>query len=318
MSTSGTLARAVGEYLDERRRLGFQMHGSELRRFARYADEQKHEGPITAQLQITWARMHVRKTTDGTGTRRLQSIRPFVVYYRQYEPASVVLDPTVLGPVRGRPTPHIYTGGELADLVDAAAALEGSDGLRGLAHATLFGLIATAGLRLSEAINLTNADVDLATCQLTVRMTKFRKTRRLPLQSSTVAALAAWCQQRDRTWARDPEGPFFLGQRGTALKRRNVEWIFEGLRRSLCWKSRGSLPQPRIHDLRHTFAVHRVQLWHEQQAPIEQAMFWLCTYLGHSKISDTYWYLTAVPELMAIAGRRFEQYVGDTRTVGDA
>jgi len=72
----------------------------------------------------------------------------------------------------------------------------------------------------------------------------------------------------------------------------------------------------RLDFLRHTFAVHRVKLWHEQQAPIEQAMFWLCTYLGHAKISDTYWYLTAVPELMAIAGHRFEQYVGDTHAVG--
>lgn len=306
MSALGTLGRAVEAYLDERRRLGFQMVGTELRRFACYADAQGHEGPLTAELQIAWARLHVRRTTPGTATRRLQTLRPFVVHYRQHEPGSAVLDPRLLGPVRGRPTPHIYTPVELAALVEAAAALEGGDGLRGATYATLFGLIAATGLRLSEAIGLADADVDLAGARLTVRLTKFRKTRRLPLQASTVGALAAWRERRDRRWPQDPEGPFFVGHRGTALSRRNVEWVFAGLRRTLGWQARGSHPAPRIHDLRHTFAVRRVQLWHEEGTPIGQAMFWLCTYLGHAKISDTYWYLTGVPELMAAAGRRFE------------
>lgn len=304
----GTLGRVVEAYLVERRRLGFRMNGSELRRFARYADERGHEGPLTEALQVGWAKLDVRRTTPGTGTRRLETLRPFVRHYRQHEPGSVLLDPTILGPARGRPTPHIYTPGELADLVEAAATLEGGDGLRGLTYATLFGLIAATGLRISEAINLADSDVDLAGGHLTVRMTKFRKTRRLPLQDSTIAALMTWRKRRDRRWPRDCQGPFFVGHRGTAMRVGSVHWVFQGLRRSLGWKARGAHPEPRIHDLRHTFAVRRVQLWHEEEAPIEQAMFWLCTYLGHAKISDTYWYLTGVPELMAVAGNRFEAF----------
>jgi integrase/recombinase XerC len=312
MSTQGSIGHAVDTYLNERRRLGFQLTGSELRRFARYADGINHKGPITEELQISWARLHVRKTTASTGNRRLRTLRPFVRHYCQYEPASVVLDPRMLGTHRERATPHIYTANELADLVDSANALEGSNGLRGPTYATLFGLIAATGLRLSEAIDLADNDVDLNRGQLTVRMTKFRKTRLLPLQDSTVQALIVWRKQRDHLWSQSLDGSFFIGRYGTVLKTRNVEWVFEGLRRKLDWKSRGTLAHPRIHDLRHTFAVRRVQLWHEQEASIDQAMFWLSTYLGHAKISDTYWYLTGVPELMAVAGRRFDYFAHDT------
>lgn len=308
MSTQGSVAHAVEAYLSERRRLGFKLRGSELRRFALFADGKNHKGPITTELQISWARLHVRRTTPSTGTRRLITLRPFIRYYCQYEPASVVLDPRLLGPHPGRPTPHIYTADELADLVNAANALEGSDGLRGPVHATLFGLIAATGLRLSEALNLADTDVDLTCGQLTVRMTKFRKTRLLPLQQSTVQALVSWRELRDHRWAFSQDGSFFVGHLGTTLKTRNVEWVFEGLRRALGFKSRGTLPEARIQDLRHTFAVRRVQLWQEQEESIDQAMFWLSTYLGHAKISDTYWYLTGVPELMAVAGHRFEHF----------
>lgn len=303
-----TLAQAVEAYLTERRQLGFEANGSELHRFARYADEVNHQGPLTAELQIAWARLHVRKTTAGTAARRLQTLRPFVKYYTQIEPATAVVDPLLLGPPRARPTPHIYTSDELADLIDSATKLEGLDGLRGAAFATLFGLIAASGLRLSEAIQLTDADVDPTGCHVTIRHTKFRKSRWLPLQSSTADALVAWRQRRQQHWPRDVNSPFFVGHDGTIMKNRTVENVFERLRRSLGWVARGTRPEPRIHDLRHTFAVRRVQLWHEQGAPIEQAMFWLCTYLGHAKISDTYWYLTGVPELMAVAGHRFECY----------
>jgi len=314
VSAPATIGSAVEAYLDERRRLGFQMHGSELRRFARYADKLGHKGPITSELQISWAKLHVRTTTPGTGRRRLEILSPFVRHYCQYEQGSVVLDPSILGPSRSRPTPHIYTEQELADLISAAGAMEGGDDLRAPVHATLFGLLAATGLRLSESLKLTNADIDLQSGLLTVRMTKFRKSRRLPLHRSTIDALVVWSELRNQHWPYQADGPFFVGHSGTELKARSVEWNFERLRDSLGWKSRGTLPQPRIHDLRHSFAVRRVKLWHEREVPVEQAMFWLCTYLGHAKISDTYWYLTGVPELMAVAGYRFEQFARDVHT----
>ena len=130
MIAAGAVGRAVEDYLSERQRLGYRMYDSELRRFARYADQRNHAGPLDAELQITWARLHVLRTTAGTGTRRLETLRPFVRYYRQFEPDSVEVDPCLLGPKRGRLTPHIYTTDEIDALVRAAARLKPSDALR--------------------------------------------------------------------------------------------------------------------------------------------------------------------------------------------
>ena len=103
---------------------------------------------------------------------------------------------------------------------------------------------------------------------------------------------------------------FFVSRTGSELAKRTVHHVFDQLRRSLNWVARGDYPWPRIHDLRHTFAVRRVQRWHQDGTSLEHAMFMLCTYLGHAKISDTYWYLSGVPELMSVVGERFERFVG--------
>ena len=87
-----------------------------------------------------------------------------------------------------------------------------------------------------------------------------------------------------------------------------VHYVFAQLRDQLGWRARGEHPRPRIHDLRHTMVTRRVQLWHDAGVSIDHAMFWLCTYLGHAKISDTYWYLTGTPELMALVGAQFERF----------
>ena len=104
------------------------------------------------------------------------------------------------------------------------------------------------------------------------------------------------------------DGPFLASDRGTTLAKRTVHWVFAQLRTQLGWTARGGHAAPRIHDLRHTFICRRVRLWHEHGADIDNAMVALSTYVGHAKVSDTYWYLTAAPDLMSVAGRRFEQF----------
>jgi integrase len=184
--------------------------------------------------------------------------------------------------------------------------------LRAATYETLFGLIAATGLRLSEAVHLLDADVDLMLGLLTVRQTKFNKSRQLPLHPSTTAALQRYRQLRHQSVQERPEAPFFVGTRGKhlgeKLSLRQVDRVFNGLRKQLGWINRGAHDAPRIHDLRHTFAVRRVLLWHEQGTDIDQAMLALSTYMGHAKISHTYWYLTAVPELMAVAAEKFERF----------
>ena len=177
---------------------------------------------------------------------------------------------------------------------------------------TLFGLMACAGLRVSEALALRDADVDLKSGVLTILQSKFGKSRLVPLHPSAVQALAHFRAQRARYVPTTPRTPFFITTRGRLLGQpvsdRQAHRIFDQLRRQLGWVNRGGHGAPRVHDLRHSFTVRRMLLWNEQGVDINQRMLALSTYLGHAKISNTYWYLSAVPELMVMAGNRFEHF----------
>ena len=312
MSASNTIQTAVQRYLDERRQLGFDLRvsGRELMRFARYADARRHQGPLTLEVQLGWAREHVRHTGTVTWARRLELLRPFAAYYQQFEPDSVVPNAHEFGRGHRRLTPHIYTELEIKALMDAAGALAPGAGLRPATYRMLFGLIASVGLRLSEALTLNTSDIDLALGTLLIRQTKFNKSRCLPLHASVVNALRAYLLVRDITVASTPETAFFVSSVGHQLPSRIVQHVFEQLRTGLGWQGqqRGGHPACRIHDLRHSFAVRRVKLWQESGVHMDQGMFWLCTYLGHAKISDTYWYLTGTPELMNVVGAKFERF----------
>lgn len=184
--------------------------------------------------------------------------------------------------------------------------------LRPATFETLFGLMASTGLRVSEAIHLRDADVDLKHGLLIVRQTKFAKSRQLPLHPSTVAALARYRGQRARHVSTMDDTPFLISSRGRRLGQplgdRQAHRVFNMLRDSSGWVNRGAHDAPRLHDLRHTFAVRRMMIWHEEGADIDQMMLALSTYMGHAKIRYTYWYLTAVPELMALAASKFERF----------
>jgi integrase/recombinase XerC len=313
MSPATPMQAAVQRYLEDRRRLGFALiaPATELTRFARYADACGHRGRLSQDLILGWAQEHVRHSSAVTAARRLEVIRPFASHYRQFEPDTEIPPTGILGRGHRRLAPHIYTDEEIAQLLDAARQLLPSAGLRPLTYRTLFGLIAATGLRLSEALKLTLADTDLQAATLTVRETKFRKSRCMPLHPSTVRELLLYRQTRDRCCGTEASAPLFVSRKGRYLPKRTVENVFQRLQSRLGWRARGEHPNPRIHDLRHTFAVRRLQRWREASLSIDHAIFWLCTYLGHAKISDTYWYLSGVPELMDAIGARFELFVGD-------
>ncbi len=125
---------------------------------------------------------------------------------------------------------------------------------------------------------------------------------------SVVQALSGYRVERDRSADSSASAAFFVSRGGGALPVRTVENVFSRMRAQLGWQARGDHADSRIHDLRHNFAVRRLQRWHEAGVSIDCAMFWLCTYLGHAKISHTYWYLSGVPELMDIVGAKFERF----------
>jgi len=316
MSTPVSLQVRVEQYLAERRRLGFKLSSMAygLARFARDVADAGHQGPLTVDRMAAWARQAKGGCGDrATSARRLKMLRPFTTWLRQFEPATEVPDEAVFGRVPGRLSPHIYREQEIVELLAAARKLGPSGGLRSAVIETLFGLIACTGLRISEAIGLQDADVDLKAEALTIRQSKFGRSRWLPLHPRAVKALARYRTQRARYVRTTPDAPFFITTRGRLLgepvSNRQVHRIFEQLRKQLGWVDRGSHGRPRIHDLRHSFAVRRLVLWHEQGVDINQRMLALSTYLGHVKISNTYWYLTGVPELMGRVGQRFECFV---------
>ena len=313
MNAAVELRARVQEFLREQRNLGFRLVscGRELLNFASFVEDSKHLGAVTVELTSQWAReAHGGNVSQETSARRLVNLRPFLRWLQQFEAATEVPDDSIFGSLPGRKTPHIYRADEILALMQEAGKLGPSDGLRAATYATLFGLIAATGLRIGEALGLADIDVDLVAGVLTVRRTKFGKSRLVPVHPSVIAPLAAYRATRMRQVPNALQSLFFVGSRGVLLGKplgdRQVHRTFMQLRTQLGWADRGGHGQPRIHDLRHTFAVKRLTLWHEQDIDLNQRMLALSTYLGHVRIAHTYWYLTGVPELMALAGARFE------------
>jgi integrase len=286
-----------------------------LRGFARHVNAVGHRGPLTVEIMSDWARRDSHGSNDPrTWARRLKKLRSFTRWLQQFEPHTEVPHDAIFGRLSERLTPHIYSEQEIVDLLAAARRLGPAPGLRGIVFETLFGLIACSGLRVSEALALRNVDVDLKRGMFTVHRTKFGKSRQLPMHWSTVEALRRYRWRRDLVGASAREdAPFFIGtrgrRRGLPLSQRQVHRVFAELRQQLGWRNRGAHHAPRIHDLRHTFVVRRILLWQAQGVDIDQAMLSLSTYVGHAMVTNTYWYLSAVPELMALAAGRFESFM---------
>jgi integrase len=186
-------------------------------------------------------------------------------------------------------------------------------GLSPRTYVAFFSLLFSTGLRLSEGCSLTCKDVDLERGLLTIRGTKFRKSRWVPLHPSTTQALKRYARDRDALARADAGGFFFRTERVPRLTVAAVEKAFARMRRRLGWTAQGRARRPRIHDARHTFTVRRLLRWYEEGADDGHEILALSTYLGHAKVTDTYWYLTGVPELMAVASRRFERLVEPPR-----
>lgn len=295
------------DYLALRRKLGFGLHieGEELRRFARYADGVGHRGPLTIDLAVRWA-TQPSENHRLYRARRLDVVRRFATHRRIYDPRTEVPPMKLLGPSNGpRPVPHIYSDDEIAALLKETAELRPRRGLGQHTYATLFGLLSSTGLRVGEALRLRRTEVDLTTGVLTVVETKFHRSRLVPMHPSTTAALRAYAARRDREVPDADPSAFFVTNGGTPLKYGHARTAFKRLRHRLGWVRDGGR-LPRIHDLRHSFAVKRLLRWYEEGRDIGQHIIQLSTYLGHVKLKDTYWYLTAIPELMAAAGDRFE------------
>jgi integrase len=214
-----------------------------------------------------------------------------------------------LGTLHHRPVPHIYSDQEIKQMLTAAQQLSPAGGLRPLTMCCLIGLLAATGLRVGEALHLSDEDVDLNQAQLTVRATKFRKSRLVPLHPSACVALAEYRALRQEHLSQARATAFFLLDNAQAVSGQRARWAFARISTRLGWDQRPPGTRPRLYDLRHTFTCRRLLGWYSAGIEVQWALPHLATYLGHGKVSDTYWYLTATPQLLEVAAERFEQRV---------
>ncbi|MCB1741347.1 MAG: tyrosine-type recombinase/integrase [Gammaproteobacteria bacterium] len=314
MNAPATMHEKVERYLLHRRHAGYvlRIEGKQLIAFAQFADNSGHRGPLTLDLASRWATAS-RRPSHLTAARRIEVLRGFARYCQQFDPDTVIPPLRLFGRGHRRLTPHIYMDAELQALLEATATLHPSGSLRGACCRAIFGLIAASGLRLGEATALTRDDVDLERGVLLIRHAKFGKSRWVPLHPTTTAELHRYAQQRDRDPRSQHIEAFFVSHQGRPARVESIEYAFRQLRRQLQWSARGGHPAPRIHDLRHTFVCRTLQRWYEQDMDIGRNILALSTYLGHAKITDTYWYATATPELLALAAGRFERFAKGAR-----
>jgi integrase/recombinase XerD len=296
------LVRAIELYLQTRRSFGFGLiaSGHILRSFARYVEETGHHGPLTVAVALQWARQPQHASRPYLSLR-LQTVRLFAQFWQAYDPKTEVPPTGYFGTSSHRRAVHIYSQPELQQIFQCAARLHYPHPLRGQTLGALFALLACTGLRLGEALGLTDEDIDSAAGVLTIRHAKGGHTRLIPVHPSTVEALHRYRAVRDQSMVRSAPR-LFVTCRGRRVPRCSVEYGFRQIRRELGWNQR---PVPRVHDLRHTFAVRTLLAWYQSAQPIEPKLLTLSTYLGHQHPAYTYWYLTAVPELMELSQKRF-------------
>jgi integrase len=294
-----TMRSRVRAYLAQRRALGFRLRseGYLLLSFARYADRCTSQGRLTNKLAIAWSSLPA-SADRHCWARRLEAVRRLAKYLIVVEPKTEMPPRHLFGPAERPYRPFIYSAPQICQLLRAARRLPGK--LRPWTYQALIGLLACTGLRISEALGLKIAEVDLPKGLLLVRDSKFQQTRWVPLHRTALAPLKAYNRQRQRHFPLAER--FFVSDRGAAMAYSSVHAVFSRLRRAIPHPGR----PPRIHDLRHTHACRVLQRWQASRRGAEGRVLILSRYLGHRHVRDTYWYLHALPELMAGAGKRSE------------
>jgi integrase/recombinase XerD len=298
------LRRGMRDYLALRRSLGFTLtrHEALLHDFASFLIR-KHQRHITNALAIEWA---TRRAQDKPYrcAQRLSVVRGFARHWHAIDPSSEIL-PTGLWPNRpARAQPYFYSEQDIRALLAAARSLPSRHPLRPSTYCTVLGLLAVTGMRVSEVLKLHTADIDWHHGVLMICGTKFGKSRLVPLHGSSCTALATYANQRDRCFPKRTDSHFFVNAKGHQLHSSTVRETFAALSRQIGLRSSSVGRGPRLHDFRHRFAVETLLRWYRNGDDPKRCIPILSTYLGHTHVTDTYWYLTGTPELLALAAKK--------------
>ena len=308
-----SLKMEADDYLKLRRTLGFKLSDTHyfLKDFTSLM-ERERASYITTELALRWAKQP-QNTLPSWWSKRLSAIRSFARYMKTMDPRHEVPPNGILPGKYQRRTPYIYSNEEVLALLQACEWLPRGNGLLRHTYYTVFGLLAVTGMRISEITALQRKDVDLTQGILTIRDTKFQKSRAIPVHESTVHVLGVYAHLRDQIFPDCKVSNFFLTDFGTGpshLAIRSIRHVFIQLSHKIGLRKPTDSNGPRVHDLRHRFAVNTIIRWYRQGVNVDHHIPILSTYLGHTKPSDTYWYLSSVPELIGLTATRLEKYIG--------
>jgi integrase len=304
------LGQAIQDYLALRRSLGFKLRdaGICLEKFAAFL-EARGTSHITTALALEWLQQSPSAQLS-TWAQRLGHVRNFALHHKANDPETEIPPPGLLPFRANRARPYLYSEEEIARLLQCALDLPPA-GLRPWTYHCLLGLLSVAGLRIGEAIRLQLEDVNLQEGLLTIRGTKFGKSRLIPIHRSTQEVLEQYRVRRERFLEGRSASAFFISSRGNPLDIGDIHRTFYKLSRQVGLRAADASHGPRLHDFRHRFAVETLLRWYRSGEDAERRLPVLSTYLGHVHVADTYWYLSTCPELMGLAVARLEQFWGE-------
>jgi integrase/recombinase XerD len=301
----------LNNYLANRRAMGLKdgPHRRLLNDFIHHISIEGIFAPLLTQRALGWACSTPNSNAITNQVVRIQVVRGFLSYLKTIFP-QIEIPPA--GMLRGqrRSQPYLFSHDEIVRLIDLAGTLGPRGSLRPYTYQTIIGLLASTGLRTSEALRLTIADVklDLSPPRLHIFKTKFQKSRWVPLHPTTAEALRHYQERRCHGKYVEPIDPFFISSRGKPIPHYVIKQGFASLVNRLGAVGTGYQRGPSLHSLRHSFAVHRLNTWYQQGADVRALAPKLSVYLGHGHLSDTYWYLSASPELLNAASDLFYLY----------
>jgi integrase len=310
MSFKSIFAKRLNDYINLRRSVGYKMESQAavLRMFDMFVCRRRYRGFLTQGLAIAFATANPGITRTECW-RRYQFVRHFSEYLAVFDLRTPALDPKALPRHSERPALLLFSENELATLLQQAPGISAKHPIRGVALYAMIGLAASTGLRIGEVVRLDEKDVDFDAGVLAIRGTKFKKDRMVPMHTSTVAVLRHYRAARDAAIPSRDCAAFFRSLRGRRYARHTLEGALCRLGRQIGLRAatgRG----PNFHSLRHRFAVQRLISWYRREVDVQAMLPALATYLGHTRYTDTAYYLTATAELMTVAARRYHRTLG--------
>ena len=308
---TANLKLQVNGYVALRRALGFGMRAEErlLRDFVQFVENHGVDDPIRAQLVVDWACDAKVQRSAGREASRLSVVRGFLYHLRAIAPETEVPGRGLIACVR-RTKPYLFSDEEITKLMDAASSLGPKKSLRPHTFRTLIGLLASTGLRVGEAIRLKQAETHLNANppHVEIIQTNFRKSRIVPLHSTTADAMCKYAEQRNCLHYDGLSESFFVSEQGQQLHYSALRRTFRTLTDRLRIIAVDGGRAPGVHALRHAFAIRRMLTWYQAGMNVQSLLPNLSIYLGHVQPKDSYWYLTSTPELLSAAADSFQHY----------